>query len=198
MTASIDIIVAQLFLAMLAFNLPAYHIERWHVFLAYQVLNGINTLYNLLALKRTPWTHNIGCKFVFLLLIRITPMKKGVKKTVHLVFVSLASFFAISITCLVLAEPKQSSYQVWHSFINDTGWSSNGLVFLLGLINPTYGFGGLDGAVHLAEDCFEPAKTVPRALCCSLVVGFATAFVLVLSMLYSVQDVEEAILSRTG
>ncbi|KAL9010803.1 MAG: hypothetical protein Q9173_004295 [Seirophora scorigena] len=60
MIASIDIIVAQLFLAMLAFNLSAYQIQRWHVFLSYQVLNVINTLYNLLALKRTPWTHNIG------------------------------------------------------------------------------------------------------------------------------------------
>ncbi|KAL8756012.1 MAG: hypothetical protein Q9184_004634 [Pyrenodesmia sp. 2 TL-2023] len=71
-------------------------------------------------------------------------------------------------------------------------------VFLLGLINPAYGFGGLDGAIHLAEDCFEPAKTVPRALCYSLVVGFATTFVLVVSMLYCVQDIDAAILSRTG
>lgn len=77
MTASIDIIVAQLFLAMLAFNLRAYQIQRWHVFLAYQVLNGITTLYNLLALKRTPWTHNMGCKFVFLLFIRMDSMEAG-------------------------------------------------------------------------------------------------------------------------
>ncbi|KAL8970857.1 MAG: hypothetical protein Q9197_003589 [Variospora fuerteventurae] len=62
MTASIEIIVAQLFLAMLAFNIPAYQIQRWHVFLSYQVLNVITTVYNLLALKRTPWTHNIGLK----------------------------------------------------------------------------------------------------------------------------------------
>ena len=31
---------------------------------------------------------------------------------------------------------------------------------LLGLINPSYGFRGLDGAVNLAEDCFEPASTL--------------------------------------
>ena len=104
----------------------------------------------------------------------------------------------ISIACLAITQPKQSSYSVWHNFINDTGWHSNGFVFLLGLINPTYGFGGLDGAVHLAEDCFEPAKTVPRALCYSLIVGFVTAFFFAVAMLYCVKDIEAAIHSRTG
>ena len=114
------------------------------------------------------------------------------------VVISLASFFVICVTCLAITQPKQSSYNVWHSFINNTGWGSDGLVFLLGLINPTYGFGGLDGAIHLAEDCFEPARTVPRALCSSLVVGFTTAFSLVVSMLYCVKDIDAAISSRTG
>ena len=104
----------------------------------------------------------------------------------------------ISITCLALTQPKQSNYYVWRDFINHTGWESNGLVFLLGLINPTLGFGGLDGAVHLAEDSVSAAKTVPRALCYSLVIGFATAFFFVVSMLYCVQDIDVAITSRTG
>ena len=104
----------------------------------------------------------------------------------------------ISITCLAITQPKQSSYSVWHNFINDTGWDSDGFVFLLGLINPTYGFGGLDGAVHLAEDCFEPAKIVPRALCYSLAIGFMTAFFFAVTMLYCVKDIEAAINSRTG
>ena len=97
----------------------------------------------------------------------------------------------------MIAQPKQSSYNVWHSFVNDTGWDSNGLVFLLGLINATYGFGGLDGAVHLGEDCFEPAETVPRALCLSLIVGFVTAFFFAVATLYCVKDLEAAIHSRT-
>ena len=97
-----------------------------------------------------------------------------------------------------MAQPKQSSYYVWHTFINNTGWSSNALVFLTGLINPTYGFGGLDGAIHLAEDCFDPAKTVPRAICYSLVVGFVTAFFFTVSMLYSLKDVEMALNTPSG
>ena len=68
MTASIEIVVAQLFLAMIAFNVPSYNIERWHTFLSYQVLNMITMAYNLVALKRAPWTHNVGCKSCFAIL----------------------------------------------------------------------------------------------------------------------------------
>ena len=82
--------------------------------------------------------------------------------------------------------------------MNDTGWSSDAFVFMLGLINPTYGFGGLDGAIHLTEDCFEPARTVPRALSSSLVIGFSTAFFFATSMLYCAKDTYAAINSRTG
>ena len=108
------------------------------------------------------------------------------------------SFLLISIACLAIAKPKQSNHFVWHKFINETGWKSDLLVFLSGLINPNYGFGGIDGAIHLAEDCFDPARTVPRAICYSLVIGFATAFFFTVAMLYSMQDVQAAINSRTG
>ena len=116
----------------------------------------------------------------------------------ELVIISLASFFVISITCLAVTRPKQSNYYVWCEFINHTGWESNGLVFLLGLINPAIGFGGLDCAIHLAEDSVSAARTVPRALCYSMLTGFATSFVFVISMLYCVQDIGAAITSRTG
>ena len=198
MTASIDIIVAKLLLAMIAFNVSSYTIERWHTFMLYQALNVITLTYNLTALKRAPWTHNIGCQSQFLAQQPLFPRYLCNANELIAVIISLLSFFVISIACLAITQPKQSSYSVWHDFINDTGWHSNGFVFLLGLINPTYGFGGLDGAVHLAEDCFEPAKTVPRALCYSLVVGFVTAFFFAVAMLYCVKDIEAAIHSRTG
>ena len=62
MTATVHIIVAQLILAMIAFNVPSYTIERWHTFLSYQAINWITLMYNLVATRRAPWTHNIGCK----------------------------------------------------------------------------------------------------------------------------------------
>ena len=62
MTASINILVAQLVISMIAFNDPSYDVERWQTFLCYQVLNVITLVYNLFVLNRAPWTHNIGCE----------------------------------------------------------------------------------------------------------------------------------------
>ena len=62
MTASIFYIVAQLSHAMIAFYNPSYKLERWHIFLSYQVLNVIVLTYNVFFLKKTPWTHKVGCK----------------------------------------------------------------------------------------------------------------------------------------
>ena len=62
MTASIVLIVAQLSHAIIAFYDYSYNIERWHVFLSYQVLNVITLTYNVFFLNKAPWTHKIGCK----------------------------------------------------------------------------------------------------------------------------------------
>ena len=72
------------------------------------------------------------------------------------------------------------------------------MVFILGLLNPVYGFAGLDGAVHLSEDCFNPVRTVPLAICWAVLIGFLTAFFFTISMLYSIKDINAAVISRTG
>ena len=201
MTATIMVIVPQFIVGIVAFYNSSYVISRWHVFLLYQGLQTITLIYNIFALRWTPWTHNIGCLYYH---IPITSIFRGLSSTsdvlmLHvLVFVSLISFFVISIACLVIAKPKQPSYYVWHTFINETGLKPDALVFLTGLVNPNYAFCALDGAVHLAEDCFDPERTVPRAICYSLAIGFVTAFFFTIAMLYCIKDIHAALLSRTG
>ena len=111
---------------------------------------------------------------------------------------SLGSFSVISIACLAVSHPKQSSRYVWHEYVNDTGWTSKPKVFLLRLINPVYGFAGPDGAVHLSEDCFNPTGTVPLATCWVVLIGFLTALFFTVSMLCSVKDINTAVFSHTG
>lgn len=120
------------------------------------------------------------------------------KINMFLVVLSLTSFAIVVITCLIMAEPKQPSASVWQSFENNTGWGSNGVVFLMGLINVNYGFGGLDGAVHLAEDCTNAASAVPLALASAVAIGFSTTFVFVVATLYCVKDFQAVVNTPTG
>ena len=115
-----------------------------------------------------------------------------------LVAVSIVTFTTLTVTCLAIASPKQPSSKVWGGFVNDSGWSNRGIVFLTGLANPNYGFGGLDGSIHLAEDCINATKVVPLATIFSVVTAIVTALVFAVSMLYCISDIRSVLATRTG
>ena len=87
---------------------------------------------------------------------------------------------------------------MWGNFVNDSGWNNKGVVFLTGLVNPNYGFGGLDGAIHLAEDCFNATQVVPFAVVFSVLTGAATALFFAVAMMYCISDVGAVLSTSTG
>ena len=103
-----------------------------------------------------------------------------------------------TVTCLATASPKQPSSKVWGGFVNESGWSNKGIVFLTGLVNPNYGFGGLDGSIHLAEDCINATTVVPLATIFSILTAVITALFFAVSMLYCISDIESVLSTRTG
>ena len=114
------------------------------------------------------------------------------------VTISIVTFTTVIFTCLAMASPKQSSRNIWAGFVNDSGWSNKGVVFLTGLVNPNYGFGGLDASIHLAEDCINATTVVPLATIFSIVIGVITAFSFAVAMLYCISDVDSVLSTRTG
>ncbi|KAK7420837.1 hypothetical protein QQZ08_010238 [Neonectria magnoliae] len=162
--AGFVITTGQLITGLATFLHPNYAIESWHVFLIFQLMNIIFVLYNMFLIKRTMWIHDVG--FV----------------------ISLVSFFVILIACLARSQSKQDDSFVWGNFVNPTGWKADGVVFLIGLSNPNFIYSGLDGAVHLAEECTDAARTVPKALMSTIVVGFITGFAFAVAMTYCTTD----------
>ncbi|KPM37120.1 hypothetical protein AK830_g9451 [Neonectria ditissima] len=162
--AGFVVTTGQLVTGLATFLHPSYTIESWHVFLIFQLMNIIFVLYNMFLIKRTLWIHDVG--FV----------------------ISLVSFFVILVTCLARSQSKQDDSFVWGNFVNPTGWKADGVVFLIGLSNPNFIYSGLDGAVHLAEECTDAARTVPKALMSTIVVGFITGFAFAIAMTYCTTD----------
>ena len=115
-----------------------------------------------------------------------------------LVAVSIVTFVTVTVTCLSVASPKQPSSKIWGGFINESGWSNNAIVFFTGLINPNFGFGGLDGAIHLAEDCINPTAVVPLATIFSILTAVVTTLCFAVAMLYCIDDIRVVLSSRTG
>ncbi|KAI9927590.1 hypothetical protein MW887_003209 [Aspergillus wentii] len=172
-SAGVTILPAQFIISMAITYHEGYEAQRWHYFLIYQVANLIVLVYNIFGLRKTSWIHDVG--FV----------------------VSLSSFAIIFITCLARSPHKKSSEFVWTTFINESGWQSNGIAFLTGMINPHYIYAGIDGAIHLAEECSNASRAVPFALMSTAIIGFATSFAFVIAMLYSLTDMNAVVESAT-
>ncbi|KAM0491546.1 hypothetical protein ACHAP8_010592 [Fusarium lateritium] len=77
-------------------------------------------------------------------------------------------------------------------------WVHDVGLFLTGVANPNFMFAGIDGAVHLAEEVTGAAKTIPRSLISTIVIGFTTAFAFTLAMLYSLNNFDEVLKNATG
>ena len=65
--AAATILATQMLLALVVYYHAGYVPQAWHYFVVYQAINVVFLLYNLFALAKTPWVHNVGCKFMALL-----------------------------------------------------------------------------------------------------------------------------------
>lgn len=111
---------------------------------------------------------------------------------------SITSFVALVITSLARTSPNfQPTELVWTTFLNDSGWVDS-IAFLTGLVNPNYMYAGIDGAIHLAEECKNAAVVVPRALMSTIGIGFVTSFVFAIVMVYCTNDFEAVVTTPTG
>lgn len=69
-------------------------------------------------------------------------------------------FVAILVVLSVMSEKNSASF-VFTEVYNETGWSSDGVAWLVGLISTVYPFFGYDAACHLAEELPDAARTCP-------------------------------------
>ncbi|KAH7386800.1 amino acid/polyamine transporter I [Phaeosphaeria sp. MPI-PUGE-AT-0046c] len=172
--AGIAIIVPQQALGMAVYWNKDYTQQPWHIFLLYQASNLLVLVYNIYLLKRSMWIHDVGF------------------------FLSVSTLIILIITSLSRTSPNfQPAEVVWTTFLNQSGWN-NGIAFLTGLVSPNYMYAGIDGAIHLAEECKNAAVVVPRALMCTIIIGFVTSWVFAIVMLYCTQDFDLAASTPTG
>ncbi|KAL4806319.1 amino acid/polyamine transporter I [Aspergillus unguis] len=153
---------------------PGYAPQTWHYFLVYQLFNIICVLYNVFLLNRTLWVYNLG--FVL----------------------SISTFLVITITCPARSHVPIDSHEVWTILTNGSGGWPNGISFLTALSTPQFMLGGLDATLHLAEECLNPERVVPKAVIITVIVGFLTAFPFAIGIIYSYSDIASSLTSKTG
>lgn len=84
------------------------------------------------------------------------------------------------VALLIRARPKQSGHAVFIEFVNQSGWSSDGLVFFLALL-PAYScLAGFDNATHLTDELSNPLKQAPQVILGTFFMNLCTALPMVI------------------
>lgn len=93
-----------------------------------------------------------------------------------------------------MPHQNESSYAsssfVWADWSNQTGYSSNGFVFLAGMLNGAYAVGTPDCVSHLAEEIPHPKRNIPLAIAAQMGIGFFTAFFYMIAIFYAITDLD--------
>lgn len=111
---------------------PDFEVQAWHVFVSYIISTWLSCLIVLFANRSLPAISSIG------------------------LFLIIAGVFVTIIVCAAMPAAQGIPYGtndfVWKEWVNQAGYSSNGFVFVAGMLNGAYAVGSTDCITHLAEE----------------------------------------------
>lgn len=154
-------------------NYSSYEAKRWHATLIMIGFGAVASLGNTFGKKLLPLWETLG-------------------GGLHVLF-----FFIVMISLLATGD-KASNHDVWGTFINGGGWSSDGVSFCLGFLTPAFALAGVDAVVHMSEEAHNAPLNVPRAMLWSVIINGTAGFAYILTILYSITDTETVLSNETG
>ncbi|RAK99910.1 putative choline transporter Hnm1 [Aspergillus ibericus CBS 121593] len=173
-TASTNLIFAEVVQALYALYHPDLVIKTWQTFVIYQILNLLTAAVVLFGNKIIPALNKFSLFYLQL------------------------GWLVVLVTVVACAPTHQSSDFVFKTWINNTGWSSNGICFITGLVNPLYSLGGLDGVTHITEEMPNPSRNAPLAIGITITIAFMTGLTYLIALMFSVQDYAALSTTNTG
>ncbi|KAL8703706.1 MAG: hypothetical protein Q9201_003107 [Fulgogasparrea decipioides] len=175
--ASVCQIVGAQTVSMYAAFHPDFVAQQWHVFVSFLTITWISCATVLLANRLLPMCESLGGFF-----------------TITGVFISIIVCAAMP---SVNGKGHASNRFVWRDWVNSTGYSSNGFVFLLGMLNGAFAVGTPDITTHLAEEIPKPSINIPKAILAQFIIGFSTTFFYVISIFYGITDLDTVLEEAT-
>ena len=170
-------IIGNCTVAMYAQTHPNFVPQAWHIFVAYLIVTWCCCCVVLFANKALPAINNLGLLFIL----------GGVVITI--------------IVCAVMPSQTGSGHAsnsfVWADWSADLGYTSDGFIFLMGMLNGAYAVGTPDCISHLSEEIPKPEVNVPKGIAAQMAAGFITAILYMIAIFYAISDLD-AVLSGTS
>lgn len=160
LSATGGLLSSQLIVGLIALMHANYESQRWHQFLIYIAYSVLGFLINAFATPLLPLANKASF------------------------FWSMLGFVVISIVVLATAAPKFADAKwVFGNFLNETGWP-NGIAWLLGLLQGSFGLTAYDAVAHMIEEIPNPSVQGPQIMNASVLVGISTGFIFLMVLLF--------------
>jgi choline transport protein len=110
-TSSTCAILGNSLVQMYLVNHPDVEWHAWMVFIAFQLLNWLGCAMVCFGNRLLPLLNSIGS------------------------FIVVGGVLSSIIVLAVMPTQHSTNELVWSTFVNNTGWHNNGLVFIMGMLN---------------------------------------------------------------
>ncbi|GME33829.1 hypothetical protein GTA08_BOTSDO12870 [Neofusicoccum parvum] len=160
--------------AYVTLSRPSYEPERWHAYIIYAFVICCYTLLNVFGVKALHSLNLIG------------------------IGTHLGGYLLTIIIMLVYTKDKHSADYVFTTFLNSSGWSSNGVAFCTGLSTSLFGFGGLETAAHFSEEIKHVRTSVPRAIFWTALINAIITLPWLIVLLYCSGNIDDVLSSKIG
>lgn len=150
-----------LIIGIVSLNYPTYEMKMWHMVLVFWAIVLLTVLVNTV-------------------LGRLFPSIEAMMLIMHIV-----GFFAILIVLIYLA-PKNSADEVFKTWVNGGGWSSQAQSTIIGAVTIMYSFNGVDSALHMAEEIENSTVVIPRAMIITVFINGLTGFALIVALCFCI------------
>ncbi|KAJ5560732.1 Amino acid/polyamine transporter I [Penicillium sp. DV-2018c] len=160
--------------ALITLNNPESYIPtRWQGMLFYWLILLYSTAINIWGSKILPHTNTTA----------------GV---LHVV-----GFIVVTVVLGAMSEKHSATY-VFTEVSNTSGWESDGVSWLVGLLSTVYPLLGYDAACHLSEEMPKPSRNVPMAMIGSVAINGVIGMIYAIVLLFSLGELDSLLQSNTG
>ncbi|KAI1646302.1 putative GABA permease [Daldinia loculata] len=169
-TASAAYLIGTLLQSVIILAKPDYSPQPWQAMLFLWAILAFAVFINTVASKTL-------AKFEGLILI-----------------LHILGFLGILIPLVYLAPHGDAS--IFTTFVNEGGWPTQGLSFMVGLPSAVFSLIGADSAVHMAEEIKNASTVVPRAILITIILNGVLGFAMLLAYLFCLGDLDAVLESQ--
>ncbi|CBQ73186.1 related to GABA permease [Sporisorium reilianum SRZ2] len=158
-------------MGLIGIYIPAFVPSPWKLFLVYMGLTIYSGIVNIWGVRILDRMNQAALLF------------------------SVLGAVVVFVVCLSVPSAqghRSSANFIFTDFVNLTGWS-DGIAWMIGLIQAQYCLVGADGATHVIDEIDRPHINAPKAMVLACLIGGTSSFLVLIAVLAGISDMERVI-----